>query len=61
MDKKKETKDMRSANPDPAHMKPDEKREWKQKWANRFLELRNKEEAEIEEYKAKNPLPDKVN
>jgi hypothetical protein len=61
MDKEKETKGERSSSPDPAHMKPDEKREWKQMWANRLRDLRRKEEAEIDEYKAKNPLPNKAN
>jgi hypothetical protein len=61
MDREKETKGVRSLSPDPARMKQDEKREWKQKWASRFRELKHKEEAEIEEYKAKNPLTNKGN
>ena len=60
MDKEKDTKGVRSGSPDPARMKPDEKRERKQAWASRFRDLKHKEEAEIEEYKAKNPLPNKV-
>jgi hypothetical protein len=61
MDKEKENKGVRSPSPDPARMTPAEKYERKQKWANRFRDLKHKEEAEINEYKAKNPLPDKVN